>query len=69
MSIYTGILLRLAGRVCGAPCSRVRQAVELLRSRTSEGKHERCLGAIAHGEGELDWAVMAREAQRASGAA
>jgi 3-hydroxyisobutyrate dehydrogenase-like beta-hydroxyacid dehydrogenase len=30
---------------------------------------DRLLGAIAHGEGELDWAVMAREAQRASGAA
>ena len=30
---------------------------------------DRLLGAIAHGEGELDWAVMARDQQRASGAA
>ena len=30
---------------------------------------DRLLGAIAHGEGELDWAVIAREQQRASGAA
>jgi 3-hydroxyisobutyrate dehydrogenase-like beta-hydroxyacid dehydrogenase len=30
---------------------------------------DRLLGAIAHGEGELDWAVIARDQQRASGAA
>jgi 3-hydroxyisobutyrate dehydrogenase-like beta-hydroxyacid dehydrogenase len=30
---------------------------------------DRLLGVIAHGEGELDWAVMARDALRASGAA
>lgn len=30
---------------------------------------DRLLGVIAHGEGELDWAVMARDARRASGAA
>lgn len=30
---------------------------------------DRLLGAIAHGDGELDWAVIAREQQRASGAA
>jgi 3-hydroxyisobutyrate dehydrogenase-like beta-hydroxyacid dehydrogenase len=28
---------------------------------------DRLLGAIAHGDGELDWAVMAREQARASG--
>jgi 3-hydroxyisobutyrate dehydrogenase-like beta-hydroxyacid dehydrogenase len=30
---------------------------------------DRLLGAIAHGESQLDWAVIAREQQRASGAA
>lgn len=30
---------------------------------------DRLLGAIAHGEGMLDWAVIAREQQRASGSA
>ena len=28
---------------------------------------DRLLGAIAHGEGDLDWAVMARDQARASG--
>jgi 3-hydroxyisobutyrate dehydrogenase-like beta-hydroxyacid dehydrogenase len=30
---------------------------------------DRLLGAIAHGEGEHDWAVMARDQARASGLA
>ena len=29
--------------------------------------HDRLIGAIAHGDGEKDWAVMAREQARACG--
>jgi hypothetical protein len=30
---------------------------------------DRLLGAVAHGDGEKDWAVMAREQARAAGLA